>query len=447
MAGLAAAPQDAFAPQRLAHLDAAVELYADDFLAGFTLPDSPMFDEWQFFQRESLHQLYGQVLEQLVQAYRTRQAWAQAIPYARKWVALDQLHEPAHRTLMWLYAWAGQHAAALRQYQECVRILEAELGTAPEDETTTLYETIRTRQLGLPAAAARQSSETIGASAPVVLQAPTTHAETNALLQAQIATSLEPIARQGASPQYREERRWVTVLSADLPGFASLAERLDPEDLKALAGTGRYDEACHVFDQTFRFGHEFGIGPFLARSIAMSAGFHLDVFDFDGHTALVEEARDMARSVGFAPPLISASIDLLLNLARREELGRVEQLIAEVAGVIQKAVSWHGWLWRLRFSQAQAEIALARGAAEQAVVLAGEAFKRSRRTRPKYQVLALVTRAQALGNLGRTREAIGDLDQLCSWRVRRLTRRSFFGARRHCSNWTATTCWLPRHAR
>ncbi|MFL5804971.1 MAG: ATP-binding protein [Roseiflexaceae bacterium] len=150
------APTDPLAPQRLAHLEAAIELYADDFLAGFTLPDSPAFDEWQFFVRESLRQLYGQLLEQLVAAYRSRQAWAQAIPYARKWVALDGLHEPAHRALMWLYAWAGQHAAALRQYQECVRVLEAELGAAPEQETTALYEGIRTRQLAVPEAEASQ---------------------------------------------------------------------------------------------------------------------------------------------------------------------------------------------------------------------------------------------------------------------------------------------------
>src|SRR6266511_4044202 len=154
-AGLAA-PTDPLAPQRLAHLTAAIELYADDFLAGFTLPDSPAFDEWQFFVRESLRQLYGQVLEQLVQAHRSQQAWAQAIAYARKWVAMDGLHEPAHRALMRLYAWAGQHAAALRQYQECVRVLDAELGAAPEDETTALYEAIRTRQLAAPEAADRQ---------------------------------------------------------------------------------------------------------------------------------------------------------------------------------------------------------------------------------------------------------------------------------------------------
>ncbi|MBC8075933.1 MAG: AAA family ATPase, partial [Chloroflexales bacterium] len=152
-AGLSAAPQDVVAPARLAHLNAAVALYTGDFLAGFTLPDGPAFDEWQFFQRESLRQLYGQVLEQLVQAYRTQQNWEEAIAYARRWLALDGLYEPAHRMLMRLYAWAGQHAAALRQYQECTRLLGAELGAVPEDETTALYEAIRTRQLG-PAATA-----------------------------------------------------------------------------------------------------------------------------------------------------------------------------------------------------------------------------------------------------------------------------------------------------
>jgi hypothetical protein len=34
-----------------------------------------------------------------------------------------------------------------------------------------------------------------------------------------------------------EERRWVTVLFADLSGFTSISERLDPEDVKTLANT------------------------------------------------------------------------------------------------------------------------------------------------------------------------------------------------------------------
>jgi DNA-binding SARP family transcriptional activator/predicted ATPase len=149
-AGLPASPAHALARPRVTHLTRAIELYTAEFLAGFTLPDSPAFDEWQFFQRESLHQLYGQALEQLVQAHQSAGAYVEAIPHARRWVALDPLHEPAHRMLMRLYALAGQPVGAARQYQECVRVLEAELGAEPEQETTALYEAIRTRQVGPP---------------------------------------------------------------------------------------------------------------------------------------------------------------------------------------------------------------------------------------------------------------------------------------------------------
>jgi predicted ATPase len=62
-------------------------------------------------------------------------------------VALDPLHEPAQRVLMETYAEAGQRAAALRQYDECVGILAEELGLSPSEETTALHERIR---LGAP---------------------------------------------------------------------------------------------------------------------------------------------------------------------------------------------------------------------------------------------------------------------------------------------------------
>ncbi len=48
---------------------------------------------------------------------------------------------------MRLYAQTGQRSAALRQYQECVRILDEELGLAPAEETTTLFEQIRAEPL------------------------------------------------------------------------------------------------------------------------------------------------------------------------------------------------------------------------------------------------------------------------------------------------------------
>ena len=47
------------------------------------------------------------------------------------------------RALMCFYAWSGDRTAGQQQYQECVRILAAELGIAPDPETTALYGQIR----------------------------------------------------------------------------------------------------------------------------------------------------------------------------------------------------------------------------------------------------------------------------------------------------------------
>jgi len=177
----------------------------------------------------------------------------------------------------------------------------------------------------------------------------------------------------------------------------------------ALAGTGAYDEASQVFHEAARFGRDYGIGPFLARSTAMSAGFHLDVFDYAGHAVLAEEACELARTVNFPPPLISASIDLVLNLARRTEVARAETIVRDVADAVARAAGWHGWLWNLRFTQGRAELALARGDIEDAVTFSTWALEQAQRGRPKYEILALLTRAAARSRIGRTTSAIADL--------------------------------------
>lgn len=145
----------------LSRLAEAASLYRDDFMAGFTLTDSPGFDEWQFFQTESLRQMLAGVLEQLVVTHKNQADFEQAIPYARRWLSLDPLHEPAHRHLMQLYAGSGQQAAALRQYQECVRLLDEEFGVPPEPETTALFESIKTGRGDSSAAIAAQPDHAV----------------------------------------------------------------------------------------------------------------------------------------------------------------------------------------------------------------------------------------------------------------------------------------------
>ena len=130
-------------PRCITPLSEATALYRDDFMAGFTLRDCPGFDEWQFFESETLRRELASALEKLVRHHSAQHEYDVATVFARRWLALDLLHEPAHRYLMKLYAATGQRAAALRQYQECVRVLKQELGVQPLEETTQLYETIR----------------------------------------------------------------------------------------------------------------------------------------------------------------------------------------------------------------------------------------------------------------------------------------------------------------
>lgn len=131
----------------LSSLTEAAALYRGDFLAGFGLRDSVEFDDWQYFEAESLRREFAGVLQRLVHLHDTAGEYEPAIEYARRWLALDHLHEPAHRSLMELYAQAGQRSAAVRQYRECVRLLEQQLGVSPLEETTRMYQEIKENKL------------------------------------------------------------------------------------------------------------------------------------------------------------------------------------------------------------------------------------------------------------------------------------------------------------
>ncbi|MEX1252818.1 MAG: AAA family ATPase [Dehalococcoidia bacterium] len=126
----------------LVALEEALGLYRDSFLAGFSLRDSPEFDDWQSLQAEALRRELAEALDRLVAGYIAGEDYSAAARHAQRRLALDPLHEPAHRTLMLLYAWTGERGAALQQYRACVRALDEELGVAPLEDTSRLYHAI-----------------------------------------------------------------------------------------------------------------------------------------------------------------------------------------------------------------------------------------------------------------------------------------------------------------
>ena len=131
-------------------LSQAADLYRDDFLAGFSLPDSPDFDRWQFFQAEQARTEIALVLELLTRSYMDQGHYSHALVYAQRRLAIDPLFEPAHRQLMQLFAWTEQPAAARRQYELCIRLLAQELGVPPAEETEELYRAILDRRWPQP---------------------------------------------------------------------------------------------------------------------------------------------------------------------------------------------------------------------------------------------------------------------------------------------------------
>src|SRR5918994_394232 len=104
-------------------LSQAAALFSGDFLEGFSLRDSPDFDDWQMGEAGALERELASALRRLVELLVSRGDIEHALPRAQRWLELDPLHEPAHRELIRLYAWSGDRAAALEQYRTCVRTL------------------------------------------------------------------------------------------------------------------------------------------------------------------------------------------------------------------------------------------------------------------------------------------------------------------------------------
>lgn len=123
------------------------KLYRGDFLDDFFLPHTSDFDEWAAQQRAHLRQTAIIGLTKLVEKTIQEQAWEKGIAAAHQLLTIEPWHEEGHRHLMHLLALSGQRSAALAQYETCRRLLDEELGVAPQPETQHLYEQIRHNRL------------------------------------------------------------------------------------------------------------------------------------------------------------------------------------------------------------------------------------------------------------------------------------------------------------
>jgi predicted ATPase/DNA-binding SARP family transcriptional activator len=213
-------------------LEKALELYQDDFMAGFSLPDSLPFDDWQRFQTEVLRQTLVSGLERLVHGLGSQGADEAAISYARRWLELAPADEVAHRALMGLYARTGQISAALRQYKLCTRALADELDAPPTAETQGLYERVRSGDMG----AAESESRPTPLESPERLAAPPHNLMAPATPFVGREQELADLENLIADP----EVRLITIVGPGGMGKTRLALAAAQQQLEATVETSAY---------------------------------------------------------------------------------------------------------------------------------------------------------------------------------------------------------------
>jgi len=128
-------------------LQQAVALYQGDFLEGFFVPDAPEFEQWVLVERTRLREMLLQTLATLAALQAEQSDLHGAIKSTRRLLSIEPWREEAHRQLMLWLAQNGQRAAALAQYEQCRRILSAELEVAPDAETAALLKQIRAGEI------------------------------------------------------------------------------------------------------------------------------------------------------------------------------------------------------------------------------------------------------------------------------------------------------------
>jgi len=132
----------------LEDLGEAVDLYRGELMAGFSLSDAPEFEQWLLFRRERLREQALSALDDLALAYEARGDYEQALLFARRLIMLEPWREEVYRLMMRAHALLGQRSEALGIYETCIRVLEEELAVEPVEETTALYEQLRSGKFG-----------------------------------------------------------------------------------------------------------------------------------------------------------------------------------------------------------------------------------------------------------------------------------------------------------
>jgi class 3 adenylate cyclase len=214
-----------------------------------------------------------------------------------------------------------------------------------------------------------------------------------------------------------EAARRADELAREMYSMAGLS---GPTVALALAGAGRHAEALQTFAASDRILQELDQHSLQARHRNSWAGTLRELGAVEEARRLNEEAIAVAAEASFTAGLVSGKIDLILCDLGLGEVGRAEAIWPELWETALATRGWHEWLWQIRLMDAKAQLALARGRAEEAAEHANAALELASRVgRKKYVIAARTVLGAALLEQNRAahavdvlREALAGAEQL-----------------------------------
>ena len=226
------------APGEKEALHKAIALWRGPFLDGFSC-DSAVYEEWIVTERRRWEVRVLAACQRLIDAERADSRWDQVVAVARRGLEIDPVQEPFYRALIEALFRQGNRSAALAEFERCRQVLDEQLGTAPDEATMALVETIRGAATVAAAAAARVGG-------PVGEQAPAEPAARTRRIRPEL-----PVAAPGSTPPLvGRSREYAQLLAA-----ISRTAQLGPSHMALLvgeAGVGKTRLMIEVIDAVAR---------------------------------------------------------------------------------------------------------------------------------------------------------------------------------------------------
>jgi DNA-binding SARP family transcriptional activator len=384
-----------------------------ELLDGLAVPGSAAFETWLLAERRRQAAAAEAVLHEAALGRLSEGDVPGALGFASRAAVLGPLDENHHALLIRLYRLAGDETRAGAQYQACVRLFAAELGTAPgpavlaalrdppAGEVADPVSVEAVLEAGVAAVAAGAVEAGVRSIRVAVRSAdrsghPGLRVAARLALAETLIHSVGGFDEEGQAVLHEADR--VATAAGDRPGTAAARAELGYVDYLR----GRYDRAERWLAEAQRAGAGAGATTYLGVVAS-------DRADYPRARRLLETAVREARAAG-EPRRESYALAALGRIGLlRGDLGRAERQLTASIALAQR----HQWLAFRPWPQALlGEVRLARGDPDGAVEATEQAFARACQVGdPCWEGLAargLGLLADSAGDPGRAFELLAD---------------------------------------